>query len=147
LEEAAMKFQRKELDPAGFQMAPMIDIVFLLLSFFIITWQWSRNETELDVSVPTTAEGADATRTSAGEKIINIRADGTVVVDRTALTLDELFGKMKNLAALYKNQPIRLRADSKTEYQYVIDVISTCTKAGIWNISFATQKPQPENSQ
>lgn len=141
-----MKFKRKELAPAGFQMAPMIDMMFLLLSFFIITWQWSRNETEIDVSVPTSAEGAEAIRTSAGEKIINIRVDGTVVVDRTSLTLDELFDKMKNLAVLYKNQPIRLRADSKTEYQHVINVISTCTKAGIWNISFATQKPQPEKS-
>jgi biopolymer transport protein ExbD len=138
-----MKFQKKELEPASFQMAPMIDIVFLLLSFFIITWQWSRSETELDVSVPTTAEGADPERVQ-GEKIINVLADGTVIVDKTPLTQDQLFVIMKRLAELYKNQPIRLRADSKTEYQHVIDVISTCTKAGIWNISFATQRPKAQ---
>ncbi len=141
-----MKFKRKELDPAGFQMAPMIDIVFLLLSFFIITWKWSNDETELDISLPTTAEGAEAIRTSAGEKIINIREDGTVIVDKKPLTLDELYEKMKNLAALYKNQPIRLRVDRKTESQHLIDVISTCNKAGIWNVSFVTLKPQPEEN-
>ena len=136
-----MKFQKKTLEPAAFQMAPMIDIVFLLLTFFIITWQWSRNETELDVSVPTTAEGAEPVRVQ-GEKIINVLVDGTVIIDKTPLTQDELYVKMKNLAELYKNQPIRLRADEKTEYQHVISVISTCTKAGIWNISFATQRPK-----
>ena len=138
-----MKFQKKELEPASFQMAPMIDIVFLLLSFFIITWQWSRSETELDVSVPTTAEGADPERVQ-GEKIINVLADGTVIVDKTPLSQEQLFVIMKRLAEVYKNQPIRLRADSKTEYQHVIDVISTCTKAGIWNISFATQRPKTQ---
>jgi biopolymer transport protein ExbD len=137
-----MKFQKKELEPAAFQMAPMIDIVFLLLTFFISTWQWSRNETELDVSVPTTAEGADPIRVQ-GEKIINVLADGSVIVDKTPLSQEQLFMIMKELASLYKNQPIRLRADAKTEYQHVINVISTCTKAGIWNISFATQRPQP----
>lgn len=137
-----MKFQKKELEPAAFQMAPMIDIVFLLLTFFIITWQWSKNETELDVSVPTTAEGADPLRVQ-GEKIINVLADGSVIVDKTPLSQEQLFMIMKELSSLYKNQPIRLRADAKTEYQHVINVISTCTKAGIWNISFATQRPQP----
>jgi biopolymer transport protein ExbD len=101
----------------------------------------SKSETELDVSVPTTAEGAEPERVQ-GEKIINVLIDGRVIVDRTPLTQDELFVMMKKLAELYKNQPIRLRADSKTEYQHVINVISTCTKAGIWNISFATKRPQ-----
>jgi biopolymer transport protein ExbD len=136
-----MKFQKKSLEPASFQMAPMIDIVFLLLIFFIVTGQLSKSETELDVSVPTTAEGAEPERVQ-GEKIINVLIDGRVIVDRTPLTQDELFVMMKKLAELYKNQPIRLRADSKTEYQHVINVISTCTKAGIWNISFATKRPQ-----
>ena len=36
----------------GFQIAPMVDIVFLLLIFFLVTWNFSRNETELDVKVP-----------------------------------------------------------------------------------------------
>jgi biopolymer transport protein ExbD len=137
-----MKFQKKGLEPATFQMAPMIDIVFLLLIFFIVTGQLSKSETELDVSVPTTAEGADPQRVQ-GEKIINVLADGRVIVDKTPLTQEELFLMMQKLAELYKNQPIRLRADAKTEYQHVINVISTCTKAGIWNISFATQRPQP----
>jgi biopolymer transport protein ExbD len=137
-----MKFQKKGLEPATFQMAPMIDIVFLLLIFFIVTGQLSKSETELDVSVPTTAEGADPQRVQ-GEKIINVLADGRVIVDKTPLSQEELFLMMQKLAELYKNQPIRLRADAKTEYQHVINVISTCTKAGIWNISFATQRPQP----
>ena len=44
------------------QLAPMIDIVFLLLIFFIVTWQFTKSETELSVSVPTAQEGADPQR-------------------------------------------------------------------------------------
>jgi biopolymer transport protein ExbD len=138
-----MKFKKRELQPISFQLAPMIDILVFLLSYFIVTWQWSKAETELDVSVPTTTEGADPKRVS-GEKIINVKVDGTVVIEKRAINQDELFIMMKNLAELYKNQPIRLRCDSETQYQHVINVISTCTKAGIWNISFATQRPQTE---
>ncbi len=141
-----MKFLKTEMEPARFQMAPMIDIMFLMLTFFIVTGTWSRNEMELDVSVPTTAEGAEPTRVQ-GEKIINILADGSVIIDKAPLDQEQLYAIMKNLAELYKNQPIRLRADAKTEYQHVIDVISTCTKAGIWNISFATQRPKDSSEK
>ncbi len=62
------------------QLAPMIDIVFLLLIFFIVTWQFSRSETELNVSVPTAEEGSELNRPK-GEIIINILADGMIKID------------------------------------------------------------------
>ena len=46
----------------GFQIAPMVDIVFLLLIFFLVTWNFSRSETELDVKVPKAREGKETRR-------------------------------------------------------------------------------------
>ncbi|PQJ28706.1 ExbD/TolR family protein [Rubritalea profundi] len=136
-----MKFRDNQPPPTGFQLAPMIDVVFLLLIFFIVTYQLSDYETELEVSVPTAEEGITTTRHYL-EEIINIRSDGTIVMEKQVYTLDELQAKMERLARVNKNQPIRIRGDADTRYQDVVNVIDRCRKAGIWNVSFATQKPK-----
>lgn len=119
-------------------LAPMIDIVFLLLTFFIVTWQFSRSETEMKISVPTSEEGADPKRV-LGEIIVNVRKDGEVVVEGNVLTKAQLQARLERIARVHENQPVRLRGDSDCTYQTIIEVIDTCQKAGIWNISFATQ--------
>ncbi len=126
------------------QLAPMIDIVFLLLIFFIVTWQFTRSETELSVSVPTAQEGADPDR-QKGEITISILTDGTIRVEGTTVDLDQLLAKLAPIAEAFENQPVRIRGDGGVEYQRIVEVIDTCQKAGIWNISFATQRPEPTN--
>jgi biopolymer transport protein ExbD len=137
-----MKFSSRQPEPAQMQLAPMIDIVFLLLIFFIVTWQFTKSETELKVSVPTAQEGADPQR-QQGEIIINILSDGTIKVEGGVVDLAQLLEKLASIAAQYKNQPVRIRGDGGVAYQRIVEVIDTCQKAGIWNISFATQKPTP----
>ena len=124
------------------QLAPMIDILLLLLSFFLITRQLTRSETELSVSVPTAEEGTQKNR-SRGEIIINILGDGTVKVEGSQVSLEQLHDKLSAVAKQWKNQPVRIRGDGGVNYQRVVEVIDTCQKSGIWNISFATQRPEP----
>lgn len=124
------------------QLAPMIDIVFLLLIFFIVTWQYTRSETELSVSVPTAEEGVQKNR-SRGEIIINILADGSLKVEGGGVNLLQLRDKLTAVAKQFKNQPVRIRGDGNVNYQRIVEVIDTCQKSGIWNISFATQRPEP----
>ena len=124
------------------QMAPMIDVVFLLLIFFIVTWQFTRSETELSVSVPTAREGAEPERQS-GEIAINILKDGKIRIDGSTVDLQQLLVKLAKIAEQFENQPVRIRGDGKVDYQRIVEVIDTCQKAGIWNISFATQRPKP----
>lgn len=125
------------------QLAPMIDIVFLLLIFFIVTWQFSRSETEMKISVPSSQEGADPKRV-LGEIIVNVRVTGEVVVEGQVMSQAQLKQKLSAIAKQHQNQPVRLRGDAKCEYQTIVEVIDTCQKAGIWNISFATQRPKQE---
>ncbi len=122
------------------QLAPMIDILLLLLSFFIISWQFSKSETELNVSVPTAQEGAEPERVR-GEIIINVLADGVIRVEGLAVDRSQLFAKLSAIAKQFQNQPVRIRGDGGVAYQRIVEVIDTCQKAGIWNISFATQRP------
>ncbi len=124
------------------QLAPMIDIVFLLLIFFIVTWQFSRSETELNVSVPTAEEGSELNRPK-GEIIINVLSDGVIRVEGVTVDLTALHDKLAAIAQQFENQPVRIRGDGSVAYQRIVEVIDTCQKAGIWNISFATQRPTP----
>ncbi len=138
-----MKFSSRQPQPAGMQLAPMIDIVFLLLIFFIVTWQFSRSETELNVSVPTAEEGSELTRPK-GEIIINVLSDGIIRVEGLTVDLTQLNTKLSAIARQFENQPVRIRGDGAVPYQRIVEVIDTCQKAGIWNISFATQRPEPQ---
>ncbi len=137
-----MKFTSRQPPPIALQLAPMIDILLLLLSFFIISYQFTRSETELNVAVPTAQEGADPER-QRGEIIINILADGTIRVEGISVDLAKLSQKLAPIAVQFKNQPVRIRGDGEVPYQRIVEVIDTCQKSGIWNISFATQRPQP----
>jgi biopolymer transport protein ExbD len=135
-----MKFSNRQPPPVAMQLAPMIDILLLLLSFFIISWQFSKSETELNVSVPTAQEGAEPERVR-GEIIINVLADGVIRVEGVTVDRQQLFEKLSAIAKQFQNQPVRIRGDGGVAYQRVVEVIDTCQKAGIWNISFATQRP------
>jgi biopolymer transport protein ExbD len=137
-----MKFTSRQPPPVSIQLAPMIDILLLLLSFFIINYQFSKSETELNVSVPTAQEGAEPERVR-GEIIINVLADGGIRVEGTSVNRQQLFDKLSAIATQFKNQPVRIRGDGGVAYQRIVEVIDTCQKAGIWNISFATQRPEP----
>jgi len=128
-------------ESAGFQMAPMIDVVFLLLSFFIATQIFSQWETEINITLPTAVTG-EAPRRLPGEIMINISAGGEVSVNQRILAKDELRGLLMRLASLYPGQPVLLRADKAAAYEHVIQVLDQCRTADIWNIAFATIDPE-----
>ena len=123
----------------GFQIAPMVDIVFLLLIFFLVTWNFSRNETELDVKVPKAREGKE-TRRAVGEVILNVKSNGTVVMNRRQMNAAELQDTLQKIASLYPDQAVILRGDESTDYRHVVEVLDTCRRANIWNVAFATSR-------
>ncbi|MBJ06639.1 MAG: hypothetical protein CMO40_05900 [Verrucomicrobiaceae bacterium] len=136
-----MKFKTPKPPESAIQLAPMIDIVFLLLIFFLVTWQFSRSEQDSKVKVPTSSQGREETR-AISEININIRQGGELVINGEALTEDQLLTKLRAIVEVHENQPVRLRGDGDITYQTLMGVIDICQEAGIWNISFATRRPQ-----
>lgn len=128
-----------------FQMTAMMDIVFLLLCFFITTSVFSQWEYEIDISLPSAESGKVPDRLP-GEIIINIAEDGRVSINQQDLTLDALKGRLERLARYFPGQPVVLRADQDTRYDDLIKVIDTCRQVDIWNFSMATSDPKDENS-
>jgi biopolymer transport protein ExbD len=127
--------------PPSVQIAPMVDIVFLLLIFFLVTWNFSRNETELEVKVPKAREGKE-TRRAVGEVILNVKADGTILMNRRTMDSQALMETLTKIVSLYPDQAVILRADENTDYRHVVDVLDACRRANIWNVAFATSRQQ-----
>lgn len=121
----------------GFQMAPMVDIVFLTLIFFMSTIVYYEMETSLSITVPA-ASGAQTQKRMPGEIIINVAKDGLLSVNQKALTPDELEQMLQKIVRLYEGQPVIIRADRLSFHKDVIKVLDICARTGIWNISFAT---------
>ena len=132
---------RKHAEPAilGFLIAPMVDILLVILVFFIVTWNFALSENELDVRVPT-ATKANETQPYVGQVVINIKSDGTVIVNRQPKSSQELLELLKKLSQLYPDQAVIVRGDQGVEYKHIVDVLDICRQADIWNVAFATGK-------
>ncbi len=122
---------------AGFQLAPMIDIMFLLLCFFIAAQIYAQWESEIDIKLPTAKTGEVPDRLPA-EIIINIRESGETIVNQRLLGRSGLNDLLERIVAIYPGQPVLIRADKRTDYEHVIGVLDLCRQVDIWNISFAT---------
>lgn len=137
-----MNFRKQHsIEPSPMQLAPLVDVLFLLVIFFAVTSHYAKNEQVMDISVPAADEGKDNESRNVGEIIINIKTQGEIIVNGAQLTEEELLVKLKNIVTIYKDQAVILRGDEVVDYKYVIAVLNTCQKAGIWNIAFATRKP------
>jgi biopolymer transport protein ExbD len=125
----------------GFQIAPMVDILLVLLVFFIVTWNFAIQENELEVKVPEASQSSES-KPYVNQVVLNIKPDGTVVLNRKTLSADELREKLTQLASLYPDQAVIVRGDQNVPYRFIVDVLDICRMANIWNIVFATAKPE-----
>lgn len=133
-----MNFRGKLVnEKAGFQIAPMIDIVFLLLCFFVTSQVFTQWEAEIDIALPTARTARTETRLP-GEIILNISRTGDVIINGRTLAADELAGMLARLASYAGGQPVIIRADRQTAYEHIIRVLDLCRQSDIWNVSFAT---------
>src|SRR5204862_7658937 len=94
----------------GIQLAPLVDVLLLLLIFFLLTWNAARNENELDVKVPK-ASSAKEKSAPAGDVVVNVKADGNVVVNRRTLTAAEVTDLLKSLVQLNSEPAVSIRGD------------------------------------
>ena len=140
-----MKFQLQfGSERTGIQLAPMIDVVFLLLIFFIVLWNYARFETEIDISVPAASAGENPERT-IGEIVVNVKKEGGIIIEGIERTELETLEMFKSIVAAYPDQALILRGDKEASFDHIVKVLNLCKEANIWNISFATS--QPENTK
>jgi biopolymer transport protein ExbD len=136
-----MNFRKQfQTQHTGFQMAPMIDIVFQLLIFWVLVSVYAQWETKLGLDIPTASSGQTAQR-SPVELIVNLDREGRIYINNSELSVDELAHVLQVVASQAEGHPVIIRADKQTGFQAVIGVLDVCRKLDIWNVSFATLPP------
>ena len=110
--------------------------------FFAVSYKFGLDEQLMDIAVPAADEGKDRSRSSVGEIVVNVKKEGGLVVNGQDLSVDELLVKLKNIAGVYKDQAVIIRADEVTDFKFVMVVMDACKSAGIWNVAFATKKSE-----
>ncbi len=139
-----MAKKRKKLkDPPEqkLNMTPMIDVVFLLIIFFMLVSELSKMEAEA-ISLPTATKGVDDKEPPKGRIVINIKEKGTIVVSRREYSprglralLHERSVRSRDADGL-STVPVKVRADAQVSYKYVQQVMVQCMREYIWQMSF-----------
>jgi biopolymer transport protein ExbD len=125
----------------GFNMTPMIDVVFLLIIFFLVSSHLARRENNLELPLPVAASGEEDIDQTTPRVTINLQSDGKlsiggreVLANRLARTLNEVRQKEGD------GVEVRIRGSRQAPYSAVEPIMLACTDAKIWNITFAVYR-------
>lgn len=141
-----MRFGRRPVDePEMFQLAPLIDIVFITLVFFMTTYAFSTLESEIDIKLPT-ADAAQPVDRTRGEIYINIRQDGRIVLNNKEMTVPELQEVLFRVAQYYPGGAIIIRGDRGADLGQAVAVLNCCKKADIQDVKFAVLEEESQNA-
>lgn len=127
---------RFQEDPETIQMAPLIDIVFLTLIFFMWISVYATLESEVDIQLPT-ADTAQRGERTQGEIFINLNRDGTIVVNERVLSIEELQETLNRVAAYFPGGAVIIRGDRTANLGGAIQILDCCRRADIQNVAFA----------
>ncbi len=137
-----MKFAVKTRSkPAAMALTSMLDVIFLLLCFFVTVSVYSQWESEISIQLPTATTADDPDRLP-GEIIANVAKDGSVRVNGATIALPDLGARLAKIARYYPGQAVIIRADRETSYDSLVKVIDVCRGAGVWNFSLATSNEE-----
>ncbi len=123
-------------------MTPMIDIVFLLLIFFLVASRFEEEERAMDVTVPAASEAGPLTDQS-GDTYVTIDKQGRYFVTGQFVTLKKLEEILVQVRADNPHSAkVVIRADEDAKHRYVVAAMNACNKAKIFRYQVTTQKHQ-----
>jgi biopolymer transport protein ExbD len=127
-------------DEFGLQIAPMLDILFVLLLFFMVAAGVQKHEAQISTTLP----GTIVHPSGLVPVLITIDANGQVSINDAASdtpdnhALPQTVTRLKAMIANSPEQPVFLTPAPSTRQQRVIDVLNACTAAGVKNLSFGS---------
>jgi len=125
----------REEEEATLDMTPMLDIVFIMLIFFIVTTSFVK-EAGIDVNRP---EASQATTKPSANIFIAIRENGEVWMDRRQVDVERVAANLERLLAEQPTDMVVIQADKEARHGVVVKVMDQIKEAGIAQISIAAE--------
>jgi len=111
-------------------LTPMIDIVFLLIIFFMVGTKFSELERKIGLQPPQVNDSG-ALSAAPEAKTVNVFRDGRIELDNQPVSITELVGQLSAAVAQYPAIGVLVRGDANGRFQSVASVLAACSKAGV----------------
>ncbi len=120
-------------------LTPLIDVVFLLLVFFLVATRFAQEDRELEVQLPTASEARPLTE-EPKELFVNIDQDGNYFVAGQRLAAPEVEVALRQAVADNPvNQSVVIRADKRVPFDFVVTIMDLCNRTGVRDYTVTTQ--------
>jgi biopolymer transport protein ExbD len=128
----------------GCNLTPMIDVVFQLIIFFLVSSHLAKQELQMPLPLPRADSGTKADDDAATPRVtINVTADGQMLLAGHRLELSDLQQRLRAKAIESgRDLEIRIRSDRTVEYRRIEPILLACARAGVWNVTFAVYRQQ-----
>lgn len=115
---------------ASIELTPMIDMVFLLLIFFLVATTFQRDERELDIALPEAASAAPITE-ALQEIVVNVDAQGAMRVNGRSVSPEALQALLAQAVQANPEQKVTVRGDRAAPYALIVRALDVCKAAGV----------------
>jgi biopolymer transport protein ExbD len=127
----------------GFNMTPMIDVVFLLIIFFLVSSHLAKQETQMALSLPSAASIDEPADDEHARLVVNVQPDGSMYLAGHKLTPAELQRRLaEKVRELGRDLEVRIRGDRLADYGHVEPIMLACARSGVWNVTFAVVREE-----
>lgn len=137
--------QPKQPHRRNVPLAPMLDMMFLLLIFFVVTASIGEQERLVEINLPS-AESSEAGDGQRSQIVINIRADGEIVMGAGSYGPEELRGVLAELVADFPDERVVIRGDAEARHGRIMAVFDAAQAAGVRHIDVATVRRAEEEA-
>ncbi len=131
--------RRKSFQEEMLNLTPIIDIVFNLLLFFMVTTSFSEINSGINIKLPTSNV---VEITNIKEIVISIDEHKNIYINNTPVKIDELETKINEVINSSGIKTVIIRADRTSEYGYIVKVMTIAKNAGAEQLDIATEKEE-----
>ncbi|MFA7344262.1 MAG: biopolymer transporter ExbD [Terrimicrobiaceae bacterium] len=134
-----MRIRNDQEEHFDLPLVPMIDMMLVLLIFFMVATTLKVTQPQLPVELPESAASLDV-KVDPQTLVIGIDRAGVKYVDGNPTTTEDMARRLRNEAGKDRSQAIRLDIDRETRYEQIVEVLELCQFEGLKNVGFHTRK-------
>jgi biopolymer transport protein ExbD len=136
--QTAMPLKTHQDEQPTLNLTPMIDVVFLLIIFFMVGAKFTELEREIDLEVPQVSDVA-ALAPAPEKKVVNVHRDGTITLDKEVVTLEQLTVRLASARRQYADLGVVVRGDGEGSFQQVAAALSAVRRSGVAEMGIAVR--------
>lgn len=132
-----LKLSQHDEAPA-LNLTSMIDVLFLLIIFFMVATKFDEMERNVEVAVPEVAQAGE-TAPPARSMVVSVLADGSVELDGRAVSLTDLTAALAKARTALTEPTVVIRGDAGCAFQHVASALAACQQAGISDLGITVR--------